>query len=269
VQSRLGLAASALIHSVTIALLAYLFGHRPVAPDVSGKPSFTSTALVWLYEPGPGGGGGGGGNRMKDSPQRVLLPGHDVTTVPVKKAPSIEPAPAAAPEPNPIERLVIPAEPLSSATEQLPGAPVAIDAPPGPPTIARGSGQGPGTGTGNGSGDGPGDGPGLGPGRDGGSGDGPYRPGTGVTMPVELRRGTAEYTTDAMRARIQGSVLVECVVQTSGACTNVHILRSLDSTFGLDQEAVKAAGRWRFRPGMRQGRPVPVLVTMEVAFTLR
>jgi TonB family protein len=72
-----------------------------------------------------------------------------------------------------------------------------------------------------------------------------------------------------MRARIQGSVLVECVVQTSGVCTDIRVLRSLEPSFGLNDEALKAARQWRFRPGTRQGAPVPVLVTMEITFALR
>jgi outer membrane biosynthesis protein TonB len=47
------------------------------------------------------------------------------------------------------------------------------------------------------------------------------------------------------------------------------VVRSLDNTFGLDQEAIKAAKQWRFRPGTRLGEPVPVLITIELAFTLR
>jgi TonB family protein len=46
-------------------------------------------------------------------------------------------------------------------------------------------------------------------------------------------------------------------------------VRSLDSAFGLDQEAIKAARQWRFAPGTKQGEPVPVLVTIAIAFTLR
>jgi len=90
-----------------------------------------------------------------------------------------------------------------------------------------------------------------------------------VALPVELRHGAAKYTLDAMRARIQGSVLVECVVQTTGTCDRIRVIRLLDTDYGLDREAVNAARLWRFRPGTRQGRPVPVLVTMEILFTLR
>ena len=124
-------------------------------------------------------------------------------------------------------------------------------------------------GTGTGPGIGPGTGSGLGPGSGGGTGDGVYHIGNGVTPPVELRRGVPQYTADAMHARIQGTVLAECVVQTNGTCTDIHVLRSLDPTYGLDQEAIKAARQWRFRPGTRMGEPVAVLVTIEVTFTLR
>jgi outer membrane biosynthesis protein TonB len=47
------------------------------------------------------------------------------------------------------------------------------------------------------------------------------------------------------------------------------VVRSLDPTFGLDQEAIKAARQWRFRPGRLMGEAVPVLVTIELTFTLR
>jgi protein TonB len=78
-----------------------------------------------------------------------------------------------------------------------------------------------------------------------------------------------QYTAEAMRAKVQGTVWLNCVVLPDGTVGNVEIVRSLDSSFGLDQEAVKAAKQWRFRPGVRQGEPVPVLVTIELTFTLR
>jgi protein TonB len=77
------------------------------------------------------------------------------------------------------------------------------------------------------------------------------------------------YTSDAMRAKVQGTVLLQCVVRPDGSVSDIQVLRSLDSIFGLDQEAIKAARQWRFRPGMRLGEPVPVLVTIELTFTLR
>jgi protein TonB len=72
-----------------------------------------------------------------------------------------------------------------------------------------------------------------------------------------------------MRAKIQGVVLLEVVVMPDGSVGRVEVERSLDRVFGLDQEAVKAAKQWRFVPGTRMGQPVPVLVTIEMYFTLR
>ncbi len=126
-----------------------------------------------------------------------------------------------------------------------------------------------GGGTGRGTGVGAGEGSGLGQGSGGGTGGGTYRPGNGVTIPQLVREVKPAYTADAMRAKVQGTVWLECVVMPDGTVGRVEVIRSLDSTFGLDQEAIKAAKQWRFRPGMRFGEPVPVLITIELAFTLR
>ena len=94
-------------------------------------------------------------------------------------------------------------------------------------------------------------------------------PGNGVSSPAVIREVKPAYTAEAMRAKVQGTVWLQCVVMPDGTVGNVQITKSLDSTFGLDQEAIKAAKQWRFKPGTRQGEPVPVLVTIELTFTLR
>jgi TonB family protein len=94
------------------------------------------------------------------------------------------------------------------------------------------------------------------------------RPGNGVTIPRVIREIKPQYTAEAMRAKIQGIVLLECVVKTDGTVGDVIVLRSLDTTYGLDQEAIKAAKQWVFAPGTRSGEPVPVIVTIELTFTL-
>jgi TonB family protein len=251
-------------------LIAALFvlasRYKPAVAAVAVLPDLANKDIVWLSEPGPGGGGGGGGNKMKEPPRKAELPGKDKITVPVQKPPKIEPPQQAKNEPNPIEQLNIPAKELAAAQDSLPGA---IDAPPGPPTVSQGSGSGGGAGTGTGSGIGPGTGSGLGPGSGGGTGGGTYRPGNGVTTPVVVREVKPAYTSDAMRAKVQGSVLLECIVRSDGSVGDVKVARSLDPVFGLDLEAMKAARQWRFRPGMRQGEPVAVLVVIELTFTLR
>ena len=229
----------------------------------SAKTPDTATIhMVWLP-----GGGGGGGYQEKEPPRRAELPGRDARTAPATKPRSIDSPTPAPPDRESAPQVVIPVETLALGTQILPGA---MDAPPAAPTASQGSGRDDGTGTGVGPGDGPGRGSGLGDGADAGTGGGPvYQPGSGVTMPIEIRKGLAQYTTEAMRARAQGAITVECVVQTNGVCTNIKVIHAFNPTFGLDQEAIKAAARWRFRPGMRMGKAVPVLVNIELTFTLR
>jgi periplasmic protein TonB len=94
-----------------------------------------------------------------------------------------------------------------------------------------------------------------------------YKPGAGVSAPVVVKEVRPQYTPDAKDAKTQGTVLVECVVQADGTIGDVKVLKSLDA--GLDQEAIKAVRQWRFEPGTKDGKPVPVMVTLEMTFTLR
>ena len=252
-------------HLVVAAMLFLTVRYGGQPTSAAFLPEQSNSNIIWLNQPGPGGGGGGGGNKMKEPPRQAALPGKDKITVPVAKPLKLEVPQQAKVEPNPIEQLVIPAKTLAAGQDSLPGA---IDLPPAP-TLSQGSGSGGGAGTGSGSGIGPGSGSGLGPGSGGGTGGGVYRPGNGVTLPRVIREVKPQYTSDAMRAKVQGTVLLECVVRPDGAIGDVQVIRSLDSTFGLDQEAIKAAKLWRFAPGTRLGEPVSVLVTIELTFTLR
>jgi periplasmic protein TonB len=252
-----------------MAMLVVLATRSASHPDTKASET-TNVRMVWLNKPGPSGGGGGGGNGMKEPPRRAELPGHDARTVPAKPSleaqdSSLSPLPSP-PDREPAPQVDIPVETLALGTQVLPGA---MDAPPAAPTSSQGTGTDGGAGTGARGGDGPGRGRGFGDGLDAGTDGGGYLPGAGITMPIELRKGMAQYTTEAMRARAQGAITVECVVQPSGVCTNIRVVHAFNPTFGLDQEAIKAAGQWRFRPGMRLGQPVPVRVTMEIAFALR
>jgi len=257
------LASHAALFVLAVLIVRWEAGAKSAQVFVPEKPS---TQIVWLSEPGPGGGGGGGGNEMKEPPRKAEMPGKDKITVPVVKPPKLEPPKQPKPEPNPVQQLTIPAATMAAAQDSLPGM---IEAPPAPPSPSQGTGTGGGSGSGRGVGMGSGEGSGFGPGTGGGTGGGAYRPGNGVTLPRVLHEVKPQYTSDAMRAKIQGTVLIECIVQPDGSVTDVHVVRSLDPTFGLDQEAVKAARAWRFAPGLRMGEPVPVQISIELTFTLR
>jgi TonB family protein len=91
----------------------------------------------------------------------------------------------------------------------------------------------------------------------------------GVVAPVLIRERKPDYTREANEARIQGTVVLECVVWSDGSVSQVRVLQSVDTTYGLDDQAVKAAKQWRFKPGTKDGKPVPVEVTLELTFSLR
>jgi protein TonB len=260
--------AGSLVSHIVLGLAIVLgirYGNTHSAPLAAVLPDQPDSNIIWLSQPGPGGGGGGGGNRMKEPPRAAEQPGKDKITVPVTKPPKLE-MQEVKKEPDPVAQLNMPAVPTAAGLESLPGA---VEAPAGPPTLSQGSGTGGGAGTGSGTGSGPGTGSGLGPGSGGGFGGGTYRPGNGVTLPRVLHEERPQYTSDAMRAKVQGTVLLECIVRPDGTVTDVQVIRSLDPTFGLDQQAVAAAKKWRFAPGTRLGEPVSVQITIELTFTLR
>jgi TonB family protein len=94
-------------------------------------------------------------------------------------------------------------------------------------------------------------------------------PGKGIAPPRPVKDVKPQYSADAMRARISGGVLVDAVVLADGTIGNVEIVRSLDPRHGLDDNAVEAARQWRFEPGTKDGVPVPVLISIELTFSLR
>lgn len=96
-----------------------------------------------------------------------------------------------------------------------------------------------------------------------------YKPGDGISLPIVLTESKPGYTREAMQQGIQGSVFMAVVVLSSGDVGDVRVTQSLDAEYGLDQEAVKAAKTWKFKPGMKDGEPVDVEVTIQMTFTLK
>ena len=90
-----------------------------------------------------------------------------------------------------------------------------------------------------------------------------------ITLPQVVRDVTPSYTAAAMQARIQGTVWLTVVISRDGDVANVTVAKSLDKEHGLDEEAVKATRLWKFKPGTKDGKPVPVEVTIEMTFTLK
>ena len=89
----------------------------------------------------------------------------------------------------------------------------------------------------------------------------------GLTMPRVLAMASPSYSRAALDAKIQGVVVVSAVVERDGTVDDLKLVTHLDPD--LDREALRAAGEWRFAPGVKDGKPVPVRITLELTFSLR
>jgi TonB family protein len=91
----------------------------------------------------------------------------------------------------------------------------------------------------------------------------------GLTRPDLVKEGKPNYTAEAMRARTEGIVRLECIIEVDGSVGPIRVRHSLDAVNGLDDEAIKTVRRWRFKPGMMDGVPVRTRVGIEISFLLR
>jgi TonB family protein len=87
-----------------------------------------------------------------------------------------------------------------------------------------------------------------------------------VSPPVPLYEPEPEFTNDARRAKYQGVALVSMIVDAHGIPQNVRIVKPLG--YGLSEKAIEAVMKYRFKPAMKDGKPVPVKVNIEVHFRL-
>jgi TonB family protein len=136
--------------------------------------------------------------------------------------------------------------------------------------LSGGPGDGGGIGSGHGTGIGPGKGPGLGPGEGGGTGGGTVAyTGAGggeLTAPKLLTKIEPEYSEEARKARLQGTVLLRIEVNTLGQAQNISVRQGLG--LGLDERARDAVQKWKFLPGKVNGKPATVVAYVEVNFRL-
>ncbi|HET8772525.1 MAG TPA: energy transducer TonB [Thermoanaerobaculia bacterium] len=96
--------------------------------------------------------------------------------------------------------------------------------------------------------------------------DGPLRVGGNVKAPVVVDRADPVYTETARKARIQGVVIVEAIIDKQGNVDNVKIVKGLPG--GLSEEAMKAVRKWKFRPGTMGGEPVATIFNLTVNFQM-
>jgi len=89
----------------------------------------------------------------------------------------------------------------------------------------------------------------------------------GVVAPEGLETPQPEYTEEARRARVQGVVVVEGVVDCQGVFRDLRIVEGLP--LGLNESTLETLARWRFRPAMRNGSSVSVRLRVTVEFRLQ
>jgi TonB family protein len=229
-------------------------------------------------EPRKSTGGGGGGL-------------HDPLPTQLGKPPQPSAIPAPIPQFPPVQKQTLPVAGIDIDPALWKNLPMAVYGDPRSKssTPSNGPGDGGGMGTANGTGTGEGSGPGFGPGRDGNIGGGPKGPpgGGGIggsygsnpedpdrayptTQVTErarvLLKPEPQYTEDARRNLIMGTVVLRVVFSRTGEVTNIRAIHALP--FGLTERAITAARLIRFRPATRDGRPVNVNMQLEYNFNL-
>jgi periplasmic protein TonB len=241
-------------HAIALVVVGLIVARAPDDPS-PGDEAKVPARLVW---PVPGSGSLGGSGQRSPSPPRPAesVGRRSVSLASVSRTLS-----------NPIQIQEVPPPPtillvpnvaagLSESIGVIGGRPGSLD--------SLGPGDGPNAGDGRGKGIGSDIGDRIGSGGDDGA-----QPGNGVSWPRLVREVKPNYTADAMRAQIEGLVELEIVVLADGTVGRVSLVRSLDSRFGLDQEAINAVRNWRFEPGRRLGKAIPVRVGVELSFNLR
>ena len=239
------------LHAVAIGLIAVLIASKvPMAAPV--KKVMTS-----LMEPPPPPpvapkakqiGGGGGQHDLSAVTQGHLPKLAQQQIVPPKAPPTIPPKLA-------VEPTVVVQPDLKLADNKMPDLGV-------PNSNLKGFSMGNGNGTGIGSGDGAG----IGPGSGGNIGGGVYQVGGAVRPPIAIFTPDPEFSEEARKAKFSGNVMVSLIVDPSGKPRNVHVLRGVG--MGLDQKAVEAVEQYKFKPAMKDGKPVAVYVNIEVNFQI-
>lgn len=223
-------------------------------------------------------GGGGGG-------QNDLLPAQQ------GRPPQPSPIPAPIPKFPPVKNAALPIAGIDIDPALWKHLPMPGYGDPRSKSTVPSNGPGDGGGMGNSSGTGIGDGlgPGFGPGEGGNTGGGPKGPpggggpgGSDGNNPEDINRiystpqvterarvlskPEPQYTEDARRNQITGTVVLRAVFSRTGEVTNIRAVNALP--FGLTEKAIAAARQIRFRPASKDGRPVNVHMQLEYNFNL-
>jgi protein TonB len=193
--------------------------------------------------------GGGGGQHDVAPVSKGRLPDLAQKQIVAPKAPPTE-APKLAVVPT-----VVVQKDLNLANNTMPNLGA-------PNSSLKGVSLGNGTGTGIGSGNGSG----IGPGSGGNTGGGVMHIGGGVSRPVVLYQVEPEFSEEARKAKFSGSVTVYLYIEPDGTPSHVRVVQGVG--MGLDEKAVEAVRQYRFKPAMKDGKPVRVDLYVAVNFQI-
>jgi TonB family protein len=85
-----------------------------------------------------------------------------------------------------------------------------------------------------------------------------------VVVPVAKKQTEAKFTKAAKAAEVNGRVILSCTVGVDGRAHDIKVIHSVG--YGLDENAIKALGKWKFKPASLNGKPIPWNLTIETEF---
>jgi TonB family protein len=93
-----------------------------------------------------------------------------------------------------------------------------------------------------------------------------YRVGGGVSAPKAIYAPDPNYAEKARKAKYQGVCVLSAIIGVDGRPRDMKVVRAIGEA--LDAKAVEAVSKWKFEPAMKDGRPVAVVINVEVQFRL-
>jgi TonB family protein len=106
--------------------------------------------------------------------------------------------------------------------------------------------------------------PDFGGGLGSGASGGVYSIGNGVSAPIPIYKPDPPYTKEAKAAKLQGTVVLSIVIGVDGAVTDAKPIEPFDK--GLTENAIQTVKTWKFKPAMKDGKPVACRVSVEISF---
>ena len=91
-----------------------------------------------------------------------------------------------------------------------------------------------------------------------------FKVGNGVSAPKMIFSPDPDYTEEARRERYEGNCVLSAIVTPEGKTRDIHVTKAIG--YGLDEKAIEALSQWRFRPAMKDGKPVAVQIAVEIGF---